>query len=98
MNWYIDVFSKDGIDPDVQLMAEMRDEQDADRSLPCEDDYEETLALMMICPEESSHEEGSPLRFRNEDDGKLESILRFNESVIDSMLDAAMKKGWPENG
>jgi len=48
------------------------------RSGPCEDDEERT-APIGICPEESDHEDGSPLDFGNEAQRSASSYFAANE-------------------
>lgn len=66
MNWFIDVFAEDelanqGYD-NTSALASIRRLQDGDRSGTCEDDRE-TFPFVNILPEESEHEDGSPLDF-----------------------------------
>lgn len=58
---------EDSGDTELAYMK-LRDQDSSDMSGPCEDDYESSTQLMLICPEESNHENGSPLNFRNADE------------------------------
>jgi hypothetical protein len=49
------------------------------RSGPCEDDVERTAPYLGICPEESDHEDGSPLDFGNDAQRSASSYFDSNE-------------------
>ena len=63
MNWYLDVFAEDCSDSNTCALASIRRLQEQDRSGPCDDDYEVTTPFVDLLPEESEHEDGSPLDF-----------------------------------
>jgi hypothetical protein len=58
MNIYLDICN-----PESDEILKRRNAQDSDRSRVCEDDSEYTTQFMLICPDESDHEGGSPLNF-----------------------------------
>jgi hypothetical protein len=64
-NFWLDVFPDDVGSCNEQALASIRHLLDSDRSGPCEDDVEVTAPFVGMLPEESDHEDGSPLDFRN---------------------------------
>lgn len=69
MNFFLDVFADDVTDSNDIALVNMRRLQEQDRSGPCEDDYEVTTPFVDILPEESEHEDGSPLDFGGNGNG-----------------------------
>jgi hypothetical protein len=63
MNWFIDVFAEDYNDSNVSALASIRRLQESDRSGPCEDDATEVAPYIGVCPDETDHEDASPLDF-----------------------------------
>jgi len=63
MNWYLDVFSLDCSGDNCEALAAIQRCQEQDRSGPCEDDVEVTAPYIGILPDESNHEQPSPLNF-----------------------------------
>lgn len=65
MNWFLDVFSLDCMADNTvaNLAAIERLQKEAGIPAICEDDYEATCPLIDLLPDESPHEEPSPLRF-----------------------------------
>lgn len=66
MNWFIDVFAEDWNDDTNRALSTIRNLQDADRTGPVEDDCETTAPFIGICPDDTDHEEPSPLDFGGE--------------------------------
>lgn len=63
MNWFLDVFAEDCADSNMMALGQIRRLQESDRSGPCEDDCEVTAPFVDLLPEETEHEEPSPLEF-----------------------------------
>jgi hypothetical protein len=63
MNWYLDVFADDVNDTNSSALASIQRCLEQDRSGPCEDDCEVTAPFVGLLPEETDHEEMSPLDF-----------------------------------
>jgi hypothetical protein len=65
MNWFLDVFSEDESSDNSMALAQIERIQREDwRHGPCEDDCETLVETIGMMPEESDHENGSPLNFR----------------------------------
>lgn len=58
MNW-LDLFDDGGIGDRARFQEQERE----DRHGPCEDDIEVVAPWIGMCPDESDHENGSPLNF-----------------------------------
>lgn len=92
MNFYIDVFPLDQMNPETLVSLEMlmEMEKEGQRSGPCEDDMESTTELMLYLPEESlDHEYGSPLSFNYQENHRLDS-----EAFIDEQIQEAYRLGY----
>lgn len=63
MNWFLDVFANDYTDDYVLAEAAILRLQEEDRSGPCEDSDEVCAPFIGMVPEESDHQDGSPLDF-----------------------------------
>lgn len=64
MNWYLDVFANDETDGGLIALATIeRLQREESLSGPCEDDCEVTAPFIGICPDDTDHEEPSPLDF-----------------------------------
>jgi len=64
MNYWIDVFADDETDGGLIALATCeRLLREDERSGPNEDDCEATAPFIGICPDETDHEEPSPLDF-----------------------------------
>jgi hypothetical protein len=67
MNWFLDVFAEDCMsDNDLALAQISRIQRENDLSGPNEDDVEVCAPYIDLLPEESDHQHGSPLRFRED--------------------------------
>lgn len=71
MNWFLDVFSEDESDNNTLALAAIQRLQESDRSGPCEDDCEVTAPFIGMMPEETEHEELSPLDFGSRDTRRI---------------------------
>lgn len=60
MNWYLDVFSDND---STQALATIQRLEEGNRSGPCEDDVESCAPYVGLLPEETAHEDPSPLNF-----------------------------------
>lgn len=70
----------DLLDPDHDgyRSRAIRDEREV-RSGVCDDDVERTAPYIGVCPDESDHEDGSPLDFGNEDQTSAGNYYTANE-------------------
>jgi hypothetical protein len=83
MNWFLDYFGE-ADDLMVHAQCEKIARQD-ERSGPCEDDEEMTCPFVDMLPDESNHENGSPLRFAPLMGVSLDSP-EFKASVQNALL------------
>jgi hypothetical protein len=91
MNFFLDVFSLDQMNDETFQSMLMLRELEQDRSGPDEGDAEATTELMLYLPEESEHEEGSPINYRGSfapENHRLDS-----EAFIDSQIQEAYRQG-----
>jgi hypothetical protein len=89
MNHYLDVFANDCMNDETFHSMLMLQQMERDRSGPCEDDFEATCELMQYLPEESSHEDGSPIDINyREENHRLDS-----EAFIDASIQEAYALG-----
>ncbi len=65
---FLDLFGEDFTPLDRQREAERR-------SGPCDDDCESTAPYIDLLPEESNHEEGSPLDFSRRDAREIDLVI-----------------------
>ena len=89
MNFFLDVFSLDQMNDETFQSMLMLRELEQDRSGPDEGDAEATTELMLYLPEESEHEEGSPINFNSyQENHRLDS-----EAFIDFTIQEAYRQG-----
>ena len=89
MNFYLDVFAEDCMDSETVISMGILHAQERDRSRPCEDDVEATTELMNYLPEESDHEEGSPIDINSHE----ENHRLLTEAFIDFSIQEAYRIG-----
>ena len=90
--FHIDQQSRDGFDDgDAALFAKLERDMHRDaRSEACDDDVEVKCPYIGVCPDESNHEHGSPLDFKQDP----MSAKLFDDSAIAREIQEAMRLGF----